>query len=347
MNIIFICPSNTRFMPYISYYENEIDYNINKKYIIWDRFSSEEKSLEKLIYRDGLYGHQRGLLSYLKYMSFLYLRLLNLKSGKTKIVIFGFQTTFFLVPYLLITKNKYVIDIRDYHYLFKIIPGFVFKKADFIVVSSPAYSKLFNIGVNCMVCHNLYEYDNILEYSPKSFDRPINISYMGAIRDFSSQKNLIDSLSNNPDFLIYFHGVGDIVPNLKKYVSDKGITNVIFTNSYNKEDEHELYEKADIINMLRDDKSYNNRVALPNRLYSAAFFYKPSFCYEGSALADIIREYSLGLCVSYEDCLEDSLSSYFDSFSYTDFKENCDRFLKFIEEDQNYFKECLTKFMNN
>ena len=59
-------------MPYISYYESQIDYNTNKKYIIWDRFSNEEKSLNKMIYKDRINGHKRGVLSYIKYMCFVY-----------------------------------------------------------------------------------------------------------------------------------------------------------------------------------------------------------------------------------------------------------------------------------
>lgn len=346
MSIFFICPSNTRFMPYLSYYDSNIPHDVQKKYIIWDRFSDEVRSSNKLIYQDGLKGHQRGVLEYIRYMLFLYSNLLKLKNKEYKIVVFGFQTTFFLVPYLIFSKNRYVIDVRDYHYLFKLIPSFVFRKAEFIAVSSPAYSKLFNKSTNCIVCHNLYEYDVDLDTSIDHYKLPMNISYMGAIRDFDSQKALIDSLSNNNNFLISFHGVGDIIPSLKKYISEKGINNVNFKGRYDKNDEYKLYESASIINMLRDNKTYNDRVALPNRLYSSAFFKRPSMCYEGSALAEIVKKYSLGLCISYKDNIEESLLNYFNTFSYTDFKKNCHQFLEAVRCDQKLFQKNLQVFID-
>lgn len=345
MNLYFLCPSNTRFMPYLSYYDNEIDSNIEKKYIIWDRFSNEEKNSNKLIYKDGLKGHKRGVFSYLKYMSFLYRKLLRFESQEDKIVIFGFQTTFFLTPYLFFSKSRYVIDIRDYHYLFRLTPSFIFKKADFIAVSSPGYCELFNENVNCIICHNLYDYGIDLDTYSNYYKKPINISYMGAIRDIDSQKTLINGLANKNDFIISFHGVGDIVPELKDYILKEDIANVDFTGRYDKNDESFFYKKASIVNMLRDNKSYNDRVALPNRLYSAAFFQRPSLCYEGTTLAKLVKEYSLGLCLSYEDNIEESLLNYFETFSYNNFKYSCNRFLEVIRKDQKLFQRKLSSFI--
>lgn len=345
MNIIFICPSNTRFMPYISYYENEIDYNTNKKYIIWDRFSSEERSLDKIIYKDRISGHKRGVLSYIKYMCFVYSNLLSFKAKDNRILVFGFQTTFFLFPYLFFTKKSYVIDIRDYHYLFKITPKFIFEKAEFVVCSSPEYCELFSENTESIVCHNLYEYGFNLDDSFNYIKDPISVSYMGAIRDFSSQKSLIDNLSNNEKFLIKFHGIGDIIPKLKDYVFEKGTTNIEFTGRYNKYEEVEFYRNASVINMLRDNKSYNDRVALPNRLYSAALFQRPSLCYEGTALAKIVEKYSLGLCMKNDDNIEEALLIYFNSFSFASFKKSCDQFLESVRKDQNLFRKKLQIFI--
>lgn len=345
MNILFICPSNTKFMPYISYYNNHKLYGVRNRYIIWDRFSNEDYTQEKSIYSDGLIGHKRGFLSYLKYIFYLYFKLLSTHKGEDKMVIFGLQLTFFLIPYLFITRKKYIIDVRDYHYLFKLIPSFIFKKANFVAVSSPAYIKLFERNTKCIMSHNLYDYVDKFVKPLDNISLPIHVSCIGAIRDFCAQKKLIDNLSNNTNFLILFHGMGDVVPNLKKYILDRNILNVEFTGHYNKNDEYKFYEKSSIINMLRDNEDYNDRVALPNRLYSSAYFYRPSICYEGSALADIVKEYSLGLCIDHNDDIEESLSKYFENFHYIRFKENCDNFLNYVKKDQNLFNECLYEFI--
>lgn len=346
MSIFFVCPSNSRFMPYLSYYERELPECIQRQYIIWDRFCDEEETPEKLIYRDKLKGHQRGILSYTKYMVFLYSKILQLNMKEKKLVIFGFQNTFFLTPYLIFTKAEFVIDVRDYHYLFKLIPNAIFKKADFVAVSSPAYAQLFKNTVNSVICHNLYDYNIKPDIDSKKYPvQPIKVSYMGAIRDLKSQKTLIKNLSNEKRFLVSFHGVGDIVPKLKYYVTENGINNVEFTGRYEKEKEYSFYKAASIINMLRDNSSYNDCVALPNRLYSAAFFYTPSLCYEGTALADIIKEYSLGLCLDSKSNLKESLVEYFTNFCFSGFKSNCDRFLEKVGEDQKFFSKQFSNFI--
>ncbi len=346
MSIHFVCPSNTRFMPYLSYYDRVLPDSLEKQYIIWDRFCDENKTAEKLIYHDKLQGHQRGVLSYIKYMVFLYPKLFKLNSKDKKLVIFGFQNTFFLTPYLYFTKASFIIDIRDYHYLFKFIPNRLFKKADFVAVSSPAYTQLFKTAVNSVVCHNLYDYHIKIEADSKHFSKqPIKVSYMGAIRDSNSQKTLINSLSNDSNFLVSFHGVGDIVPELKNYVSEHSINNVEFTGRYEKEEEYSFYKAASIVNMLRDSSNYNDCVALPNRLYSAAFFQIPSLCYEGTALSMLIQKYSLGLCLKDQDNINESILNYFDSFSYNDFKDNCNRFLKDVRKDQKLFQNYLSSFI--
>ena len=95
-------------MPYISYYNNHKLYGVRNRYIIWDRFSNEDYTQEKSIYSDGLIGHKRGFLSYLKYIFYLYFKLLSTHKGEDKMVIFGLQLTFFLIPYLFFSRKKYL-----------------------------------------------------------------------------------------------------------------------------------------------------------------------------------------------------------------------------------------------
>lgn len=333
-------------MPYISYYENTIPSVIKNKYIIWDRFSEEEEGESKIIFKDKKNSHKRDALSYLKYSSYIYRKLLSHNPpGKSKIVIFGLQITFFLIPYLLTTKNNFVIDMRDYHYLFKLIPMKVFRKASFVAVSSPGYLELFDDSVNCVICHNLYDYNMSEIAFDVGFKYPLSVSYIGAIRDLSSQIDIINSLSNKEDYKVGFHGTGDIVSCLKQYVLKNSISNVYFTGKYSKSDEPFLYKNSDFINLLRDNESYNNRIALPNRLYSAATFYKPTICYNGTALSLIIEKYSLGVCVDSAEQIEEAISNYANNFSYKDFKENCDKFLKDIKLEQKLFSEKLNNFL--
>lgn len=343
MSIFFICPSNLRFMPYVSYYNKSLPEACI--YIVWDRFSNEDPNPHGFIYKDGSYGHRRSFLSYLRFSFFLYSKIFKVIKKGDKIIIFGIQLTFFLSPFLFFTKKDYIIDVRDYHFLFKFIPSRIFKKASFVAISAPAYRKLFDSDVNCIASHNFYDYSNQVDYNDKYTIKPIVISYMGAIRDLSCQIKLIESLGNNNNFLIKFHGTGDIVPELKKYAKDNNIRNICFTGEYSKDSEFVFYQESSIINMLRESNDYNNRVALPNRLYSSAYFRRPCICYEGSAIAEIVKEYSLGICLKINDNIEDVIVEYFEGFSYDDFKANCIYFLNMIRKDQLLFQEELSVFL--
>lgn len=341
MKIFFLCPSNTKFMPYLTYYESCVKKPIS--YVVWDRFCSEEKSDNKFIFQDGLIRHQRGFFNYIKYLFFLYKVILNNKNDG--FVIFGAQLCFFLMPYLLFTKKKYVIDIRDYHGLMRFIPNKIFSKASFVAVSSPAYIDLFNSNVKAIVSHNVYNYGDV-DVVSLPLDKSINISYMGAIRDIDSQKILIDGFLKNKDFTISFHGDGDIVSQLKAYVQSIGANNVIFTGRYEKSDEAGFYQASALINMIRDNNSYNERVALPNRLYSAAIFYRPCLCFGGTLLADYVKKYSLGLCLTRDKPIDIQVLKYFESFCFEKFKRDCDVFIDSVNEDNKLFNSELSDFFD-
>ncbi len=342
MKFFFLCPSNLKFMPYLTYYDENI--KGDKAYVIWDRFNSEEAAENKFIFKDGLVRHQRNIFRYIRYLFFLYKTIMVDSDSQDKFVVFGGQLTFFLAPYLWLTKKKYVIDIRDYHVLMRFIPDKIFRKASFVAVSSPRYKNIFSEKVDVVVSHNFYNYSMHSFNGYRGLSKPISVSCIGAIRNLKSQKDLITQLLNNNHFVVNYHGGGDILPAIKAYADLCGAENVNFTGEYNKDDEFRFYEASTFVNMLRESSSFNERVALPNRLYSAAFFYRPALCYEGSLLADMVKRYSLGLCLNSSEGIDVQMLNYFEDFSYDVFKRNCDMFLLAVKEDQEFFNEKLKLF---
>lgn len=337
---IFICPTNLDFMPYADLYPFD---ESSSTFILWDRFGTFDRKDSCIVYRDRKVGHKRNVIDYLLYSFFVYKWIfLNLKTDD-KIVLFGPQLTFFIWPLLLLKRISYVIDYRDYHALTRFTPDVVYRKATFVAVSSPAYSELFPSGAKVLVSHNYKPLSGDFYYKHNGF--PYVISCIGAIRDFEANSELIYSLKNDNRFLVKFHGTGISESDLKCFTNDRGISNVEFTGHYKKADEMEFYRTASFINLLRKSDSYNDRVALPNRLYNSAMYRVPILCYRGTLLAEYVEKYNLGVCISSKEYLKEELLAYIAHFDQVAFINGVDMFLSNVDADQKSFIKLSTIFL--
>lgn len=323
MKIALVCPSNTLYMPYVENYINilneiDLEYDI----INWDRFKIEKES--RFIYRDSKIGHQRSFLDYFKYSRFL----LNILKDKKydNVIIFGIQLVFFLEGYLIKNYgNKYIIDIRDHN---RVIKYFniekVINKSMYTVLSSPGYKEWLPKSNKYVINHNtkigsLNELKNIETFELSIYNK-ISVGCIGALRDYKINIDFIEALKNIQAINLNYHGEGDINKDISKYLIEHGIENVSLTGRYNKEEEPELYKKNNIINVLRYNDGINNKTALPNRLYSAAVYGKPMLGFEGTYLAEIIKEYNLGLIIDNFDNIEKELVAYFKNIDFELYK---------------------------
>src|SRR5690606_8660074 len=173
---------------------------------------------------------------------------------------------------------------------------------------------------------------------------PYVISCIGAIRDFEANSELIYSLKNDNRFLVKFHGTGISESDLKRFAHNHGVSNVEFTGHYKKASEIKLYRASSFINLLRNSNSYNDRVALPNRLYNSAMYRVPILCYEGTLLAEYVKKYNLGVCISSKENLKEELLSYIAHFDEISFTNGVDLFLTSIDAEQQSFIEFSTCF---
>ncbi|TDP11581.1 hypothetical protein [Halanaerobium congolense] len=345
MKIGLVCPSNILYMPYVNNYLDILE-NIDVEYEIinWDRFNYDET--KTISYKDKKIGHSRNFWDYYKYKNFLIKHLKN--NNYNKLIVFGVQLTFFLNNYLLKNyKNKFIIDIRDYHkliYFFRLnkLINYSFST----IISSPGYKNWLPESDKYLINHNTNSksYDGINKFSFNKNE--INISYIGSIRNYKINKKLITNLMNKFNFNLLYHGYGEDTDKLMKFVSRNEINNVTFTGKYVRKEEKTLYNKADFINILRNNKSINNRTALPNRLYNSVIYSKPIIALEGTQLADIITNYSLGLVVESLENIEGKILSYIDSFDINNYKKNRDMFLHKVIKENKLFKKKITEFVD-
>lgn len=349
MKIALICPSNMLYMPYVKNYEQIlIEEKINYEIINWDRFQMEEFSKYK--YRDKKIGHQRNYFDYRKYQKFL-LNIINFNIYD-KIVVFGIQLVYFLKDVLLEHKDKYILDIRDYNKIFNLFNiDKIIEHSRFTVLSSPGYKKWLPISDKYVINHNI-ELDKINNnYKPyqirKEESEKINISFIGALRDMKINKNFIKSIKNNDRFHIYFHGEGDINKKLVEYTKANYISNVYITGRYENKNEEKLYEKSNLINVLRYNDGINNKTALPNRLYNAVLYGKPLLAFNGNYLADQISSNNIGIVINNFDHLEEKINNYIESFDADQYSKGREHFFSKVIDDNLKFKENLLEFINN
>jgi hypothetical protein len=350
MKIALICPSNKHYMPYLRGYEQILN-EVKAEYTIinWDRFDIEERN--NFIFRDNKVGHRRNYFDYYKYKNFLIERLNEIGEKYDKLIIFGLQLSYFLRK-LLVNKysGKYIIDIRDYN---KIIRFFNIKKviecSALTVISSPGF-KLWAPDSNKVIINhntNISSINNLENPPLSSKDTiPIQISYIGSLRDYEINSKLILSLKNNNNFSLLFHGEGTINNKLQDLVNNNRINNVKVTGRYRKTDEVEFYNDADIINVLIPTNDINSKTLLPNRLYNAVVKGKPILAFRGTFLAELVENKKLGLIIDSFDNLEEKLFNYFNKLDFIEFNQGRKSFIECVISDNEHYTKRLKEFIS-
>lgn len=339
--ILIVCATNTSYMPYLNNYLDEFNKkNIQYDLLVWDRMSISEDGC-KYIYKDDKNTVGRSFIDYLKFS--LYVNKV-LKQNYSKVLIFSIQLAFFCQRILTTKyKNRFILDIRDYHKLIKGINKKRLVKNSFaVVISSPGYKVFLPKNYKYIINHNttidsIDKIDNNEVLSDSKY-----ITYMGAIRDLDINMKLVDSLRGS-QFEAYFAGESDNSKILKEYC-EKNDYKVRFSGRYLKKDEINIYKDTLLVNVLRYNDSLNNSIALPNRLYNAPIFSRPLLAFKGTYLASIIEKYNLGLVIEDFKDLDKQIRDYIFSFNYEKYNQGRIKFLKSVIDDNNLFIKTLNGF---
>jgi hypothetical protein len=348
MKIVLICPANMIFMPYVKYYEeilkiNNVDCNI----ISWDRLHIESERIG-FTYRDRKKCHKRNYIDYYKFSKYIIKRLEELKPEK--VVIFTLQLGHFLKNYLIDKyPRKYIFDIRDYNKFYRFSK---FKRmidiSAFTVISSPGYKIWLPKSHKYIVNHNTL-FKNICELRPLKRDiddkKDINIYTIGFIRHWSVNIALIKNLKNLDGFVLSFYGDGMINQKLKNYIKKYNISNVYINGRYNKEDEENIYKKADLVNNFLLNNSTNCKTLLSNRIYNAVIYGKPLLSIKGTYLAEQIERHNLGLVLESLDQIDLKIKKYLRDLNIVEYQAGRLEFMKKVINDNNIFINKVEKFL--
>lgn len=234
-------------------------------------------------------------------------------------------------------KGRYCLNIRDQFELKLLMPIFdkTLKNAYFI--TSPSIDFKFPGK-----CYTLFNRDpNIVKNVSKKAKfkqkgEKINIVFMGlyhiAPRTF---ENTVDIFANDERFQLYFYGEG-FDTELKNYVDNNNIKNVITGGAFPYEKTYEYLQQTDIINSY-----YNNFDRFPNLKAASGvkqsytpMLYLPAINDKDTTWGRISEKYGFSYLISDDNIstLADDLYNWYINLDFNKFKQGCDEFNKVIDK---------------
>ncbi|MCL6275543.1 hypothetical protein M3P19_16125 [Muricauda sp. 2012CJ35-5] len=355
MNVALIFPNNLYTSPYLPYYTQILEkagttYDI----ISWNRNNREEKgTLAFSLHNKGASNFLR-IFDYFKFAKFV-IRTIE-KNNYDKLIVFSCQLGIYLKQYLGKNyKDKYILDIRDYS---PIVPYFgnrmknLIHNASAVSLSSEGFKTWLPEYDNYMLSHNVNKNLVNAALNSNSREKPffqnktIQLDTIGQIKDFDSDSKVVSTLGNNPKYSLKFMGFGSTLANLKAFVQENGLNNVVLTGPYKKEEESELLSNTDFINILISNNTFNNQV-LSNRLYLSALLNIPCLVNDYSIeQRKIIEEYQFGIVIKEYSTIPQEIEDYIQNFESSTFTARCQAFLKKVLNDYLFFEKTLTEFIN-
>ena len=349
-----IIPSNIMMAPYLQYYTSILDKE-EVKYITisWNRFGLQEKADYIFNFRTENSNRKRVLVGHIRFA--LFCKKVIKKEKINKIIILTIAPAFFLgVRFLNKYRERLIIDVRDDTPFRKKFPGLfkrVVDKAYMIAVSSFMFSDWFERET--ILCHNV-DSDMIARYKndkPKvpSIDK-IRLVFAGSMREEKMNIQIVDTLKNDKRYTLCYIGRQNAGQSeIRNYVKENSIWNVMFEGAYVKEDIVDIYrEKADLVNAFREESSINTN-ALPNKLYDAALSGVPIAVFSHNvAMATYVSRFSLGIVINEDmSLLKDSIFDAMKTFDYCAFKKGREEFINQVEMDNKKFEIKVLEFLHS
>jgi hypothetical protein len=338
--VALICPTNLKYMPYVDSYKTKLDFNnIEFDLIYWNRNLEEKNdSVNFIEYNDKKNNIKRTFLDYYLFSKFVKLTLK--KDTYRIVVIFTLPLIFFFQFYFKNKKTKFILDIRDYHFILKFFNlKKLVNKSEKTIISSNGFLRWLPKSSKYMINHNtrIREIKNNSNENINFDKKHIVISYIGQLQHYYPNVNFIKSLKNNVLFELRFVGKGTKSDEIIKYCYKNKINNVKVFGQYSWIEEPSKYFETDLVNLILDNKNLNNKTCLANRLYNGVYYFKPLIIYGDTYMSDIIKKYSLGLVLNKHDLVPEKIIEYINSFDIKKFeKGRFDFFYKVINENLEF-----------
>lgn len=353
MKLALILPSNIWFAPYVKIYENVLqELNIEYDLISWNRDGQDKPcgfQFEEEAY--FIKSKLRKTCVFFRYIQFIK-RTLRIEKYD-KIIVFSPQISILLSSFLKrYYKKRYIIDYRDLSVEQKpyLMPFFkrALKYCTSVFVSSPGFIKCLPIGFDYKVSHN-FDINSVKQALNNECIVPFNaeelkVLTIGAIRDYTSNAEVLRNLSNKKGFTLSFVGKGGASIRLSDLAQELGSSNIFFKGYYKKEDEGEYINDSSMINIFYPH-IITHSTALSNRFYNALIYKKPMIVTANSTQGDYVSKYGLGVVLTNCDNLSDEIQAFFKNTNEAEFNKNCNRLLNEFLIDYAIFENTIREFV--
>lgn len=350
--VALILPGSIWYAPYVRIYTRILDeQKVNYAIISWNREGDDKP--EGFQYDvPCAKGHgSAGFKAYKGYIKFIKKTVKEQKFDR--IIVFGPQMTCMLSIYLLLHfRGRYMIDYRDLSIEQK--PGFkqlfavMLKFSQANVISSPGFKRCLPKRDYCL-SHN-FDVDAVKEAISKSIDgsfetsKGIEVLTIGAIRDLSSNMEVVKALANRDGVKVNFVGKGGAADTIADYCKKEGVENVSFTGFYQKHEEAGYVKKATFMNIFYP-RIITHDTALSNRFYNSLIYKKPMIVTSHTTQGEFAAENRLGVALESCNGLYDALNVFLEKEDYSEYAERCNNLLKSFLHDQETFEGAVRNFV--
>lgn len=247
-------------------------------------------------------------------------------------------------------RGRYVIDIRDYwregFYPYHRREQILIQNSGVAIISSPYYKKFLG-DHNFVVMHNIQSDLSIEKHravsSVASEHGPIVLASIGAAKNISYDKKVIDYFANDSRFELRFSGRG--YECLAGYVQDRGISNVRVSGAFPYEETLLYYQDVDAVMCMYGSGSPYWDYALANKLYFSAQMGVPIVTCIGTAMQATSERFRFGMGLDLEDEYgKDKVLALFTPTATLDREEGCKRFLAKVSYDMDLVDQRLAEF---
>lgn len=352
MKVALILPGSIWYAPYVRIYTRILDeQGVEYSIISWNREGDDKP--EGFQYNvPCAQGHgSAGWKAYKGYIK--YIKRIVKDQRFERIIVFGPQMTCLLSIFLLTHFcGRYMIDYRDLSIeqkpVLKQLFSLMLRNSRVNVISSPGYKKYLPKG-EYIISHNfdINVVREILKQGENNHIIPashgIKVLTIGAIRDLSSNMEVVKALANKDGISLKFVGKGDAATQIKEYCNSNDVNNVFFHGFYKKEEEPVFIQDADMMNIFYPYVKTHN-TALSNRFYNSLIYKKPMIVNKDTTQGDYAEKYQVGLVVRNCVNLADAIFDYFKSFNSKYYSTCCDKLLSSFLDDYKLFEGRIKDF---
>lgn len=343
IGLVFI--SDIKYCPYLQTYQQILDYkSIGYEVLFWNREGIDDDFPENFIYFDRPSEKNRSFVSkiadFIKFRKWLSEQI---KAKKYDKLIFLSTLSGMLIADIALKeyKDNYILDIRDFSYehnkLFYKIEEKLVENSFTTVISSPGFKEFLPKEQEYLLSHNVQidDFKHKKDFVPKEYGTTLNLVFIGGVRYFNHQKNILDRLKNDSRFNMIYHGSGIELDRYKKYVRDNDIRNVEFTGLYSNEEKPILLKNADIINnSYLTEKFMEVKYAISNKFYDGLIYGVPQLVETGTYKTKLVESNYAGWGLDVEDeKFADKLYEAYFSMDVEKFNSSKNNLLNEVEKD--------------